>query len=69
MPKPIKESASFRIKNGDIVTSFKVEGSTVAALIEAFAWLTPERRLRVLERIHAKQAMLLEREAAPKEPT
>lgn len=63
MPKPIKETASFRIKNGDTAVSFKVDGSTVLALVEAFTWLTPERRLKVLERMQAKQVALLAAEA------
>lgn len=63
MPKPIKETATFRIKNGDTTVSLKVEGSTVGALIQAFTFLSPERRLKVLERMQAKQAALLEAEA------
>ena len=64
MLKPIKETASFKIKShGGAAVSFRVEGSTVAALVEAFGWLTPERRLTVLERLQAKQAELLQAEA------
>ena len=63
MSKPIKESAAFKIKNGETAVSFKVEGSTVLALVEAFTWLPPDRRLRVLERLQAKQAELLAKEA------
>lgn len=58
-----KEAASFRIKNGETSVSFKVEGSMVAALVEAFTWLAPERRLKVLERMQAKQVELLAKEA------
>ena len=64
MSKPVKETASFRIKNGDTAVSFKVEGSTVAAIVEAFTWLTPERRLKLLERLQAKQVELLAKQAA-----
>ena len=66
MSKPVKESASFKIASGDTTVSFNVDGSTVLALVEAFTWLTPERRLKVLDRMQAKQAELLEREAARK---
>ena len=64
MSKPPKESASFKINRYDTTVCFKVEGSTVFALVEAFSWLTPERRLNVLEGLHAKQAELLQRESA-----
>jgi hypothetical protein len=64
MGKPVKETASFKIANGDTSVSFKVEGSTVFALVEAFSWLTPARRLNVLESLQVKQAELLERERA-----
>ena len=61
--EPIKESAIFRIKNGETAVSFKVEGSTVAALVEAFTWLTPERRLKVLTRLQSTQDAFLKSEA------
>lgn len=64
MPKPVKESASFRIVNGENAVSFKVDGSVVLAIVEAFTWLSPDRRLILLKRLEAKQAQLLEKEAS-----
>lgn len=61
--KPVKESASFTIKNGDVAVTFKVQGSAVTAIVEAFNWLAPERRLKLLERLQATQAKLLALEA------
>ena len=62
MSRSMKEKASFTIVNGNTVVSFKVDGSTVVAIREAFSFLSPERRLKVLAQLQAKQATLLERE-------
>lgn len=67
MPKALpKEKASFTIVNPNNMAaiSFAVNGSTVAAIDEAFSWLPVGRRVKVLERLNKTHAALLEKEAA-----
>jgi hypothetical protein len=62
--KTVKERATFVITNGDTSVSFKADGSTVGAVVMAFSLLTPERRLKLLEKLQTKQSELLARESA-----
>ncbi len=65
MPKaPPAEKATFTIVGLDgVAVSFKVAGSVVGAIVEAFTWLHPDRRVRLLERLNAKHAQMLSKEA------
>jgi hypothetical protein len=65
MPKaPPAEKAAFTIANPDGVSvSFKVTGSVIGAIVEAFTWLSPDRRAKLLERLNAKHAHLLAKES------
>lgn len=63
--KPAKEKCSFRIVNAAGTSlSFNVDGSVVLGMVEAFSWLSPERRLSMLARLEKKQEELLAKEAA-----
>lgn len=57
------ERAKFVIVNDGCAVSFSVNGSTVAAIDEAFGWLSPERRVMALKRLEATQARLLAAES------
>lgn len=64
MPKaPPSEKSSFTIVNGETAVSFACKGSVVSGIAEAFTWLSPERRAKLLERLNAKHAQLVAKES------
>ena len=64
MPKaPPSEKASFTIVNASgTAVSFAVKGSVIGAISEAFSWLPPDRRVKLLGRLNAKHAQMLAKE-------
>lgn len=64
MPKkPPAEKSSFVIVNDGNSVSFTANGSVVGGIVEAFSWLPPERRAKLLERLSIKQAQMLAKES------
>ena len=64
MAREVTESAKFVIKN-DLGTrvEFTAKGSVVGGIVEAFTWLPPARRQKLLDRLAKKQEELRANEA------
>lgn len=61
--KPPTEKSSFVIVNDGNSISFTANGSVIGGIAEAFSWLPPDRRAKLLERLNAKHAQMLAKES------